>query len=293
MHHHNDWYAHVRILARYAGVWRSGPSPRLWGYLQHGWNVFDGFGANTPIVAGMPRLVWSDVARRRGWAVGETGIEVIGAPWAYLLKLEPETGVIPDAEREGTIFYPFHAWEKQSVIGDHAELADEIQENEQGPITICLYWVEFRDRKIRSYYEERGFRVISHGYRGDRTKACSPNFLRNQLVELRKHRRMASNRLSTASFYAASVGCETGVYGNPMILDDNHPVYGSLARIEALWPEMHAGRVPVEVGAATAYRELGQGHIVSPAELAEICGWARPDWTQSTGVTRQPEDSLT
>jgi hypothetical protein len=104
---------------------------------------------------------------------------------------------------------------------------------------------------------------------------------------------MASNRLSTASFYAASVGCETGVYGDPMILDDNHPVYGSLARIEALWPEMHARSVPAEIGAATAYRELGQGHVVGPAELAEICGWARPDWTQSTGSIRHPEESPT
>ncbi|HEY2795031.1 MAG TPA: hypothetical protein VGJ28_21910, partial [Micromonosporaceae bacterium] len=111
MHHHNDWYGHVRVLADYAGVWKSGPSPRMWGYLQHGWNVHNGFGARTPIAAGMPRFVWSDGPRRRGWAVGETNYEVIGSPWAYLLRMEPDLGVVPEAQREGTIFFPFHAFE--------------------------------------------------------------------------------------------------------------------------------------------------------------------------------------
>ena len=275
MHHHNDWYAHVRLLARYAGVWEEGPSPRLWGYLQHGWNVHNGFGARSPIAAGMPRFVWADGPRRRGWAAGETGYEVIGSPWAYLLKMEPDTGVVPEAEREGTIFYPFHAFEKQAVVGDHARQADEVQATETGPITVCLYWFEYRDRAVRHWYEDRGFRVISHGYRGDRNRGCSINFLHNQLIELRRHRRVASNRLSTALMYGASVGCEVGVYGNPMIIEDDHPVYGGIARIRELWPEMHDVKVPIATASAIAYEELGLRHVANPAELAEICGWAR------------------
>ena len=102
---------------------------------------------------------------------------------------ECELGVVPDDERRGTIFYPFHSWDKQAVIGDHRELADEIAATEDGPITVCLYWIEFRDAKIRRFYADRGFRVISHGYRGDRTKRGSVQFLRRQLTELRKHRR--------------------------------------------------------------------------------------------------------
>ena len=275
MHHHNDWYGHVRILGRHAGVWDQGPSPRIWGYLQHGWNVHNGFGAHTPIASGMPRLVWSEVVRRRGWAAGETGYEVIGSPWAYLTQLEPDIGRVPDEERTGTIFFPFHAFEKQAVFGDHDRLADEIRATETGPVTISLYWLEFKNREIRQWYEDRGFRVITFGYRGDRARPCRTNFLRDQLEELRRHRRVASNRLSTAIMYGASVGCEVGVYGNPMTIEDDHPVYGGLERIRELWPEMHAAAVPKAVSAAIANEELGFAHVVSPAELREVCGWAR------------------
>jgi hypothetical protein len=275
MHHHNDWYGQVRLLAQYAGRWSGeGPSPRLWGYLQHGWNVHDGFGARTPIAAGMPRFVWSDGPRRRGWAVGQIRCEIIGAPWLYLLRMEPSLGVRPDEQRTGTIFYPFHAFDKQAVIGDHAELADEIRATEDGPITVCLYWIEFRDKKIRRFYENRGFRVITHGYRGDRSRPGSMEFLRQQLTELRAHRRVASNRLSTAVLYGAAVGCDVGVYGDPMFIENDHPVYGGLDRIRDLWPEMHDVTVPRPVAHAFAAEELGARHVVSPAELAEICGWA-------------------
>lgn len=274
MHHHNDWYAHVRLLARYAGLPNGGAAPRLWGYLQHGWNVHDGFGARTPIEPGLPRLVWAEGPRRRGWAIGETGYEVIGAPWAYLLRLEPDLGALPADRREGTIFYPFHAYEKQSVDGDHKRLADEIRATETGPITVCLYWFEHRDKTLRQWYESRGFRVICQGYRGDRRRPGDAAFLTTQLTELRRHRRVASNRLSTAILYGASVGCEVGVYGDPMTINDDHPVYGGTERIRRLWPEMHDAQVPPAVSAAFAHEELGLRHVASPAELAVICGWA-------------------
>jgi hypothetical protein len=274
MHHHNDWYGQVRILARYARTWDGGPSPRLFGYLQHGWNVHDGFGARTPITLGMPRFVWSNGPRRRGWAVGQVGYEIIGAPWLYLLRMEPGLGVVSDAERRGTIYYPFHAFEKQAVIGDHARLADEIRDTESDPVTVCLYWLEFHNRAIRRFYERRGFRVICHGYRGDRARPAEVAFLGRQLTELRRHRRVASNRLSTAILYGASVGCEVGVYGEPMIIENDHPVYGGLERIRRLWPELHSPKVPGPVASDFAAEELGMRHIVSPAELAEICGWA-------------------
>ena len=271
MHHHNDWYGHVRLLARYAGLPASPVPPRLWGYLQHGWNVYDGFGARTPITAGMPRFVWSEAARRRGWAAGGTGYRLIGAPWAYLLLLEPAA---PRPDRSGTIFYPFHGFEKQKVSGDHRRLAKEIRVNEPGDVTVCLYWLDARNPKIRGFYEDAGFRVVCHGYRGDRSRPGDATFLARQLTELRRHARVASNRLSTALLYGASVGCEVGVYGPEMVIDDEPAVYGGNDRIRRLWPEMHQVRVPVAESAAFAHEELGMDHLMSPAELAEACGWS-------------------
>lgn len=273
MHHHNHWYGHVRILARYAGVPIGGkPTPRMWGYLQHGWNVHNGFGARTPITPGMPRLVWSSVVRRRGWAAGETGYQVIGAPWAYLLRMQPPTTSEP--ERDGTIFYPFHGFEKQPVTGDHRALADEIRATEPGPVTVCLYWLDFTEARIRRLYESYGFRVICHGYRGDRSRPGDAAFLYRQLDELRRHRRAASNRLSTALLYGASVGCEIGVYGPEMIIEDEPPVYGGNNRIRRLWPQLHQPAVPIDAAVPFAREELGLDHVLSPVELAEVCGWS-------------------
>jgi hypothetical protein len=271
MHHHNDWYGHVRLLARYAGLPTSGAVPRLWGYLQHGWNVHNGFGANTPVTPGMPRLVWSEAARRRGWAEGESGYHVIGAPWTYLLRMVPPAG---NAPRAGTIFYPFHGFEQQQVTGDHRALAGRIAATEAGPVTVCLYWMDYQRRRIRRPYQQRGFRIICHGYRGDKNRPGDADFLYRQLAELRRHARVASNRLSTALLYGASVGCEIGVYGPEMTIQNPPAVYGGNDRIRRLWPRLHQERVPAVLAAAFAEQELGMDHTLGPAELAEVCGWS-------------------
>ena len=68
MHHANHFYGHAQILSRYAGM--SG-TPRIWGYVQHGWNIWDGFAVGmTPDYPGMPRFVWSEAVRRRAWSLG-------------------------------------------------------------------------------------------------------------------------------------------------------------------------------------------------------------------------------
>ncbi len=205
--------------------------------------------------------------------MGRRGHYLIGAPWIYLLHLEPELGVVP--ERKGTIWYPFHGWEKHSVSGDHARLADEIRNVETGPVTVCLYWLEFANPDIRRAYESRGFRVICHGERGSRWEGKGRDFLRKQLVQLRRHRRVASNRLGSALFYGASVGCEVAVYGDPMQFEDERPEYGGTARRMRLWPELHGTRVDRELASEVARRELGFEYQATPEELRRMFGWKR------------------
>ncbi|HKD97999.1 MAG TPA: hypothetical protein VKB69_10400, partial [Micromonosporaceae bacterium] len=231
----------------------------------------NGFGANTPITPGMPRFVWSEAARRRGWAEGESGYHVIGAPWTYLLRMQPET---PDTPRAGTIFYPFHGFEQQLVDGDHLALARQIALTESGPVTVCLYWLDYQDRRIRRSYERFGFRIVCHGYRGDKNRPGDADFLHRQLRELRRHTRVASNRLSTALLYGASVGCAIGVYGPEMTIQNPPAIYGGNARIRRLWPLLHQEHVPDALATDFAMEELGVNHTLNPAELAEVCGWS-------------------
>jgi hypothetical protein len=269
VHHGNHFYGHAHVLAGYCGLDPADP-PRIDGYLQHGWNVVDGLGGGTPYAPGRPIFVWSERTRRRAWSMGRPLATVIGSPFLYLLRSTPDDAA-PDGTREGVIWYPFHGWEGQKVSGDHHRLIDEIRATETGPITFCLYWNEFQDTRIRALYERAG-RVICHGYRGYMRMRTDSRFLHNQLAELRRHRRVASNRLSTAILYGVAAGCEPAVYGDPMYLDREHTP--TVERIRREWPELHGAAPDPEQARSTVLAELGDGQLASPAELRAVLGWA-------------------
>jgi hypothetical protein len=269
VHHANHFYGHAHVMASYAGLAKP---PRIWGYLQHGWNILDGFAYNTAFVDGIPKFVWSDSVRRRGWSLGRRNYLVIGAAWLYLLEVHPELAK-PTEDAAGTIFYPFHGWEGQHVLGDHGRIVASINEHEEGPVTVCLYWNEFEKPAIRKVYEDAGFRVITHGYRGLHWSKTDEDFLLNQLTEVRKHKRVASNRLSSAVLYGASLGLQPGVYGDPMLLENEHPSFGGQARIKRMWPEMDQPYVPLDLARQFTDTELGIENLVCPAEIREMFRW--------------------
>ncbi|HEX5201977.1 MAG TPA: hypothetical protein VFW27_18775 [Actinoplanes sp.] len=281
MHHGNHFYGHAHVLAEYCGLDPEHP-PRIEGYVQHGWNVVDGLGAGTPYMPGRPIFVWSEQTRRRAWSMGRRQATVIGAPFLYLLRLAPEPA--EPVTREGTIWYPFHGWEGQRVQGSHARLIDEIMATEDGPVTFCLYWNEYHNDRIRAEYEKAG-RVVCHGYRGRHWLDTDTRFLHKQLAELRRHRRVASNRLSSAIFYGVAAGCVPAVYGDPMRLEnEDRP---TAERIRRQWPELHGKHPDPATARPVAMAELGDGYLASPAELSVMLGWsATPPGATQTGAAQ-------
>jgi hypothetical protein len=270
VHHANHYYGHSHVLARYCGLDPLRP-PRIHGYLQHGWNIGHGFAPDHEFVPGAPLFVWSEQTRRRAWSYGHRDAYVVGAPWAYLLALEPSLGAEP--ERDGTIWYPFHGWEGQHIVGDHDRLIATIRDTEPGPVTICLYWQEFRSGRLRRRYERAGYRVVCHGYRGGQWADLDPGFLHRQLAELRRHRRVASNRLTSAVFYGILAGCEPAVYGDPMTLEGEKPIFGGQRRIRRQWADLHGEHVDVGVARRIAIAELGADRLLSPAEMRHLFRW--------------------
>ncbi|GIJ75624.1 hypothetical protein SAMN05443287_11493 [Micromonospora phaseoli] len=271
MHHANHYYGHSHVLARYCGLDDRDP-PRIHGYLQHGWNIGDGMAPDHEFVPGVPLFLWSERTRRRAWSLGRRQTYVVGAPWAYLLAMEPDG----PQRREGTIWYPFHGWEGQRVVGDHGRLIDEIRSVEAGPVTVCLYWQEYRSTRVRQHYERAGFRVVCHGYRGGRWRDLDPGFLHRQLAELRGHRRVASNRLCSAIYYGILAGCEPAVYGDPMQLAGEAPVWGGQPRIRRQWAQLHGPRIDRDVARELAVTELGADRLLPPVELRRLLRWPEP-----------------
>jgi hypothetical protein len=270
MHHANYYYGHAHVLARYCALPNPLHPPRIKGYLQHGWNIGDGMAPGTPFVDGSRVLVWSEETRRRSWSQGRRNGIVVGAPFAYLLTMEPE----PDPNvGEGTIFYPFHGWEGQQIMGDHQRLIDEVKATETGPITACLYWNEYRMRPVRRLYEQAGFRVICNGYRGFWWRDTDREFLVRQLAELRKHRRVVSNRLCSAVWYGALANREVAVYGDPMVLDNADPMFGGEPRLRRQWPEVYGVQTDFAACHQLARQQLGADELAEPNELRIYLGW--------------------
>lgn len=290
MHHANHFYGHAHIMARYVGL---PEPPRIWGYLQHGWNMHDGFAVNTVFAARYPKFVYSEACARRGWAAGLRDYVVVGAPWNYLLEVENQTQwEAEEHEREGTIVYPFHGWEGQQVAGDHEEYIAEIKDTEGDvPITICLYINEYNQPRVRRVYEDAGFRVITHGRRGYLWRGTDTEFLYKQLAEVRRHKRVVSNRMTSALLHGALAGAEVGVYGDPMELGNDHAVLGGATRPQALFPEFHQPAAPLDVAREIAVTELGADQILAPAEIVDLFGWA-DDFDVEARVAEAPDDKI-
>jgi len=272
MHHANYYYGHAHVLARYCDLPEPMHPPRIQGYLQHGWNIGDGLAPGVPFVEGSRLLVWSEQTRRRAWSQGRRDVVTVGSPYAYLLAMDEPPAV--EQPREGTIFYPFHGWEGQEVMGDHQRLIDELRAHEPGPITVCLYWNEHRVRAIRRLYEKAGFRVICHGYRGFWWRNHDRDFLVRQLAELRRHRRVVSNRLCSAIWYGLLAGCQAAVYGDPMVLDGGDMTFGGEPRLHRQWPEVYGHDPDPVVGREIAQVELGADILAGPDELRTHLGWS-------------------
>lgn len=265
----NHWYGHAHVLARWCGFDQTDP-PAVDGVIQHGWTFVHGFGAAHKPPIGLPKFVWSDVCRRRGEAIGWSDYLVIGAPFAYLEALE----AVPEDERHGTIWYPFHGTvDFEMVLGDHAALIRQIRDVEGDDVTVCLHHVEYDDPAVRRFYAESGFRVICHGRRGTLWKDTDPGFLPKQLAELRRHRKVASNRLSTAVLYGALTGAEVGVYGDPMEFPEVKDGFDGQPLFQAWWPWMFGENVDRAAAEELARLELGADLLVPPEELAHLLGW--------------------
>jgi hypothetical protein len=261
----NRAYGHAAVLSEYAGFDRTKWIP---GALQHGWNPFDGIGRMDGIWRPLRKFVWSEENERIGRALGGVRYEVLGAPWLYLLRLAP----VPAAPSgpPSTVAFPYHPTIHDRVVGSHERYAKDLAGREPGPVTVCLQWMDHADTGIRENYARHGFRVVTLG-RGTSGAPGYTGFLRRQRQELLRHTRAVSNRLSTALFYAASVGLEVGIYGSEMSLASEQAY--ATSGIPDRWPALHADAVAPEVSRPLWEHQLGADQVQSPERLRALMGW--------------------
>jgi len=274
MESQNHYYGHSSALAAYCGL----PRPRhIAGLVQHGWTAvspvdthFRDFPSlSSPGGRGWPTggrrlFVWSH--HSRAWSPdGRVETAAIGAPWLYLTAVAGEGERPPQVRPEdSTVIMPVHGIETQRIRGDHAGVARHWAEVE-GPSTVCLYAADARDPEILAAYRGAGHRCVVLGPRMD------PAFLGRLWTMLARADRVVSNRLSTPVLYAAHLGRDAAVYGDPLHLDGED--VSAYQRVRELWPELHGERLDPTVVQQLAADELGAAHQRSPGELRDLLGW--------------------
>jgi len=261
-HPDNAFYGHNRALARYVG---RADVPIIDGHLQHGWSPYTGLAEPHRLVGRLTKFLWSSQNLAQARAAGIERLNPIGAPFVYLEAVDD--GSREPAPPGSMIVYPYHSIERTAFFANHRRYIDEIRDRATGPVTVCLYWRDHDLVEVRSLYQDAGFRVICHGRREDAL------FLERQLVELRGHEVVATNRVGSALWYGAYLGLDAVVFG---------PVFGQWeaeegARYDAFqrsrYPELFDPSATPEDRTTRAGVELGAEHRRPASELSRMLGW--------------------
>jgi len=262
----NHFYGHTAALAAYAGLSR----PRhVAGLIQHGWTTVPpipvNFGDFPDIEKDGRRklFVWSHGSRAWDPARSPRVSFALGAPWAYLVSTGPVRDQLVGNKGSGVLIMPLHSTRIIEVRGDQGSLARAYLRTE-GPSTVCLHSEDIHKPEIVGSWLDAGHRVVTAGPRHD------PDFLSRILALVLASERVVSNRLMTPVLYAASLGRDVGVYGDPLSISTAE-IHGQDA-IRSLWPELHGQSLDRGVTTDLARAELGFQHLLEPAELRSTLG---------------------
>ncbi len=266
MHPSNDYYGHDMILSWAASIHRP---KRTFGYVQHGWKPESGFGPEMRLIPRAPLFVWSE-ANRCATAAQHRGhrVEAIGAPFLYLYEL-----LQPALDRKPTkdlLVYPCHQLRSAPLASEvHTTLIQQVLALDPETITVNLHPYEFGDGATPALYEADlpGANVTTNWLRPPWVVSDDPTILVRQILQILDHRRVVSNCLTTALFYAAHLDRDSRLLRHPQRRQP--PTEG---RGKALHEELEQA---TDGGAmrAVAGAELGADRLRTPDELRAVMGW--------------------
>ena len=268
-------YRHDKVLRRYAGV----ILPHvIEGSLQHGWRSDSGVTEPERAV----HFVWNRSNFQKAREEGLQNVTPIGAPFLYLPPLKRGGRV----HERGLIAMPAHGWEKASILDPvrtYDEYASRLEELKRfyNPVTVCLYWIEYRNREITALFERRGISVVTVGH------SSRKDFLEAWRRTVEPYAYVTSNEICTSVFYGLHMGKRVFLYGTPMKRCNNDSVYlNNLSRRFAAVTEAYGKKYPVLLREnfddrphpEIAAEELGLEFRQSPAALRRLMKWSPRDF---------------
>ena len=267
----NNWYGHTFVLARYCGL--KSLAPPIYGMLPHGWRP-DYSPIVRPTFSHAPLLVWNERHAEAASAAGVEHIVRVGAPFVYASH-SIAGNFEGTASGKGTLCMPLHSVSRRHSIQNHGQLIAEVEESEDGPFAVALFYVDMSRREVTDPYHRAGWRIVSFGRRDDNL------FIYRVIAEMVRYRTVVSDHLSTATWYAAHLGKRVRVMGSPPAHPDLKE--SGLSVMSDRWPDIYGEGLEGEAAQMLANRELGASFALSPADLRNALGWST--WRQGAATT--------
>jgi hypothetical protein len=267
LHTSNHYYGHDFILSWAASLRQ--PKP-VFGYVQHGWKPEQAIHLSGRPIPKAPVYVWSTAnVEPTKRAMPHRDVLPIGAPFLYLhAMLRPALEIEP---QRNLLLYPCHG-----LAGDplplevHRSLVDQVLSLSERPnsVTVNLHPHEAVIPAVREIFSVLpGVRFESNWLAEPFTLRWDPTIYVRQILNILRHERVMSNCLTTALFYAAFLGRESVLLNHPS--RRSRPTEG---RGGALHRELEGASDGVPLATIAAY-ELGEEHLLTPADLREAMGW--------------------
>jgi len=280
----NEMYGHAGVLRQYCGSKFKLP---MQGYLQHGWSFGPGIPLVDPESCWLPKesrfFLWNPRNEQDCYDLGYHNVTVIGAPLVYLLP-PPE----PAPAEPGTLLlFPGHSADSEPFAQDGDTLFTRYLE-ELDPVirsfqstTVCLYWSEFEDARIRRQIEDRGLVITTLGHR-DQTQHFVARFRDLAL----RHQYVSTNSYSTALFYSLFLGRRAFVHGQTFVNRLLPRKTDSLTQHDVM--RRRYPQLDWESFKDTSYQDIGADEIgasfqLHPKELRAELGWTPSRQLKSIG----------
>lgn len=196
-------YGNNLILKNYAHFPRFLPLPC---HFEHGWTAHtealsSDLGVDKPLM-----LVYSQ-RRKMAWnKAKKTPAYIMGSPFIHYKNI---LKISKSSTAKGAVVFPSHSTQDTKSCFDVRGYCEKLQglPLEFHPLTICLFWPDFKDKNAQ-IYREFGFKVTSAG-RFKRGLGFVKNFYRI----ISRHKYATSNEIGSYTFYAVDLNIPFFLFG--------------------------------------------------------------------------------
>jgi hypothetical protein len=271
----NLMYGHSALLRRYCRV--TSPMP-IDGLLQHGWSIGMPLPLCHPELGWMNRstrlFLWHDRNVQACRELGYLETYTVGSPLLYLESPKNEN----KPEPRSLLLFPAHSVDSEPYQEDGQTLfsryLDEIEPmyREFSPVTVCLYYMEYDDPRIRRILNDRGLKTTTIGHR-DHT----PDFVSRLRDLILQHTYVSTNSFSTSLFYALFLRRRAFVHGQTFanrLWPGKVDLLTTHEKMKQLYPQLEWERFGDTTHEEIGAEEIGADNMRSPAEMRETFGWS-------------------